>query len=147
MVEFAVGLLCGDVYLPFVAGVHLLQGDYPAGYQVAQPEGRSDSTAAAVEGFAVDGFPGVVGCDDAVASGRGGFGVAVAEHFVADAFVERFDALFPGFSGEPFAVFEYVVLLSHWWWLGIINREPRVCGLPGLFTGKWILTERGGAAR
>lgn len=46
LVGFAVGLLGGDVYFPFVSHMHLLQGYHPTGYQISQPESRRHSPTA-----------------------------------------------------------------------------------------------------
>ncbi len=94
LVDFAVGLLCGNVDFPFVAGMHLLHCYDPTGNEVAESEGGGYSSTATVEGLAVDGFTDVVGGYDATAVG-GGFGsVSFFQYFVAYAFIEHMYVFF-----------------------------------------------------
>lgn len=63
--ELAIAHLGRDVDFPFVADMHLLDGDDPALDEVAQAAGQRHATTAAVKLLTVDCPAGIVGCDDA----------------------------------------------------------------------------------
>ena len=46
---FAVAHLCRDIELPLITDVHLLQGDDPTFYKVAQSHGNRCATPTAIE--------------------------------------------------------------------------------------------------
>jgi len=90
---FAVAHLGRDVKLPLVSNVHLLKGDDPSVYQVAQSHGNRRAAPTAVELPAVDGPAGVVNGDDASSLGLCPVMVTLLQHFIIDAFGERFHTL------------------------------------------------------
>ena len=91
--ELAVAHLCRNVELPLVTDVHLLQGNDPTVYQVAQAHGNRRAAPTAVELPAVDGPAGVVDGDDAPSLRLCTIRVTLLQHFIIDAFGERFHTL------------------------------------------------------
>ena len=113
LAETAIALLGGDVDLPFVADMHLLEGDDPSRYEVAQAECRGHSSSAAVKCLAIDCLPYIVGRHDAVSVGRRPLCVAVFHHFTQHPFVEGPDSRLFRLVGKPLPVLFYVFLFCH----------------------------------
>lgn len=113
LAETSIALLGGDVDLPFVADMHLLEGYDPSRDEVAQAECRGNSSSAAVKCLAVDCLPYIVGRHYAVAVGHRPLCVAVFHHFARHTFVEELDTRLFRLVGKPLPVLFYVFLFCH----------------------------------
>jgi len=93
--------------------VHLLQGNDPTVYQVAQAHSNWRATSTAIELPAVDGPAGVVDGDDAPSLGLCIIRATLLQHFIIDAFGKGFHTLLLGFVLQPLAVGYDVFALGH----------------------------------
>ena len=80
--RLAIGLRCGDVHLPAVADMHLLQGNDPSGYKLTQSESRRRSSTTAVESATVDGLSDIMHRHHAPSAGQSTLAVARPEHLI-----------------------------------------------------------------
>lgn len=113
-----------QIQLPFIAHMHLLQGNYPALNQLAQTASQWHTTQTRVELAAVDGSPRVVNRYDALRRRTCAARFALLYHLIhyalSQAFHPRLFCFFfkPAFVGFHVCTFCHVVLglfMGLWW--------------------------------